>query len=355
MRILVAAGGTGGHIFPAVAVMQQLLDHNCTVVWITTRRGNTADIARNYGLNRRVLNVEGLQRKISLQPLRALAKMSVATLGLLREIGSYDAVIAFGGYVCGPVLQAAGMRHIPIYLQEQNSVMGVVNKWYMKHARAVFLGMPLATSPQFQRNTLVTGNPVRPKKRDYSSFSYPPEVSPHTKTVLITGGSQGALSMNRALIPVVDYLCETAVQVVWQTGEASYTELAQRYASRAGVFVARSFPDMYPYYAISSLVIGRAGASTISETALFGIPAIFIPLPWAAENHQYYNALAVEKEGWAFLVKQNQAVSREVISILTELFEADSPLYKRCVANVLNTGRISATEIIVQEVISRDT
>jgi UDP-N-acetylglucosamine--N-acetylmuramyl-(pentapeptide) pyrophosphoryl-undecaprenol N-acetylglucosamine transferase len=226
--------------------------------------------------------------------------------------GRPRAVVAFGGYVCAPVLVAARIKKVPYFLQEQNTVAGLVNRAFAKSARRVFLGLPLAAQRQLAGALEVTGTPVRARDTSYVGFAYPDGFSKEKKTILISGGSQGAQSMNDVLVAVVKQWGSRGLQVIWQTGAASYSSIRESLQHSDGIFVFDTIPDLYPYYAAASVVVARAGASTLAEISVFGIPAVLIPLPWAAENHQWENAGLAQKQGWGIRISQDEATGEHV-------------------------------------------
>ena len=313
MKVILTAGGTGGHIYPAMAVAEELRHQNpdINILWVTTCRSNEADIAKRYGIDMLSLEVEGIQRRFSLQPVRAVVKLlrSMIYMNAFLKKNKVQAVIAFGGYVCAPVLFAARHNKIPYYIQEQNTVAGIVNKFFFKGAERVFLGMPLVGS------AIISGTPTR-KKSDYGNYVFPQEVKTGRRTVLICGGSQGAASMNKVLIKAVRWLSENGYQIVWQTGDAGEEEIKSEFAGDENVTVRAFLEDLYPYYSIAEILIGRSGAGTISEAKIFSLPAILIPLPWSAENHQWHNAGYAQDNGSAVRVEQNGETSDRVIEII---------------------------------------
>lgn len=355
MKIVCVAGGTGGHIFPAVATMKKIEAEGHDVLWMTTERSNEADIAKRYSLQMVSYNVEGIQRRISLQPFRAILKMVKAIFASKKRLKSenIDAVIAYGGYVCGPVLFAARLLKIPFFLHEQNSVPGVVNRYFAKRAEKIFLGLPLAPGSSLKGLCKVVGNPVRDRLDDYSDFDFPEAVDRTKKTILICGGSQGAMSMNKVLVEAVKALSSQAYQVIWQTGKPGLAEIQDAFKGDENVIALASMNDLYPYYSIATLLIGRSGASTISEAALFGLPSIFIPLPWSAENHQWHNAGFVEEAGWGYRIEQGDSSSEEIMKIVNTILVKNQDTYKKLKEHALDSGRVNASVIVSKEVIER--
>lgn len=354
MKIVCVAGGTGGHIFPAVATMKKLQSEGHTVLWMTTARSNEADIATRYGLPMVSYNVEGIKRKISLQPIRAVFKMIKAIFASKKRLKSekIDAVIAYGGYVCGPVLFAAKSLKIPFFLHEQNSVPGVVNRYFAKKSKKIFLGLPLAPGYSLDGDCSVVGNPVREKSEDYSDFAFPLDIDPSKKTILICGGSQGAVSMNRVLIDAVKKLSNDEYQVVWQTGKPGLQEIQDVFAGDKHVKALDSVADLYPYYSIATLLIGRSGASTISEAALFGLPSLFIPLPWSAENHQWFNAGFSEEAGWGIRLEQNDSTSEQIIEFIHRVLIKDPEKFNSMKEAAMLSGKVNAADVVSKEVVT---
>ncbi|MCL2845097.1 MAG: undecaprenyldiphospho-muramoylpentapeptide beta-N-acetylglucosaminyltransferase [Chitinivibrionia bacterium] len=353
IKVILAAGGTGGHIFPAMATALEIREKNpsAQIVWITTNRSNEKEIAERFDIKMLSLNVDGIKRSVSLQPIKAIVKLFRAISFMKKYFAAEkpDVVVAFGGYVCAPVLFAAKSKKAPFFIQEQNTVAGAVNYFFAKSAKKIFLGMPLIKEFNADKNAvIVSGTPVR-KIQNYTNFDFEKTIDPKRRTVLICGGSQGAQSMNKILVAAVKNLSQKGFQIIWQTGSAGEEEIKQEFANDKNITVFASLADLYPYYSIVEFLIGRAGAGTISEAQLFALPSIFIPLPWSAENHQWHNAQYAKSCGWALCFEQNSEASQKI----TEFFEAcekDEKIYenmKKCAA--LSTA--NAAEIIAAAVL----
>jgi UDP-N-acetylglucosamine--N-acetylmuramyl-(pentapeptide) pyrophosphoryl-undecaprenol N-acetylglucosamine transferase len=353
MKIILAAGGTGGHIFPAMAVAQEIKEKStsCRLLWITTARANEREIADRFSIEMMTLDVEGIVRKFSFAPIRAIIKFLSASVFMCRffKKDKPDAVIAFGGYVCAAVLLAARLNKIPFFIQEQNTVMGVVNRFFAKDAQKIFLGMPLVRKLDVQESrVVVSGTPTR-KKQDYTNFIYPQAINKDMRTILICGGSQGAVSMNRVLVKAAKWFLTNNFQVVWQTGAAGEKEVENELKNYENAVVFASIPDLYPYYSIATFLIGRAGASTISEAQLFGLPSIFIPLPWSAENHQWHNAQFAQNCGWALCLQQDENTSQKIIDFVQNC-EENTQIYDKIKECVFKNGN-NAAKIIAETVL----
>jgi UDP-N-acetylglucosamine--N-acetylmuramyl-(pentapeptide) pyrophosphoryl-undecaprenol N-acetylglucosamine transferase len=314
--VVITAGGTGGHIFPALSLALELRRRYPTLglVWIGTSRNREKELCDAHGIPLVVLDVEGFRRTLTLGAVRAAFRFGAAVLRMIMVFGEGRprAVVAFGGYVCAPVLLAARIRKVKYFLQEQNTVAGLVNRVFAKSARRVFLGLPLAAQRPRAGTFEVTGTPVRARDASYAGFAYPEGILKDKKTVLICGGSQGAQSMNDVLVAVVKQWGSRGLQVIWQTGTASYGGVCESLRNCDGIFVFDTIPDLYPYYAVASVVVARAGASTLAEVSVFGIPAVLIPLPWSTENHQWENAGLAQQQGWGIRISQDRATGEHV-------------------------------------------
>ncbi len=356
MKAFIAAGGTGGHIFPALAVALELRKRrdDVSLLWLGTTRNREVELCKKHDIPLVTLNVAGFARGSALKGIRSAA----AFLRSLRETGRIfkkekpDWVIAFGGYVCAPVLTLARMKKIPYFTHEQNTIPGVVNKLFAGGAACNFLGFPLVEKDMVKGERLVTGTPVRPIGGTYEDFAYPTGFDRNQQTILITGGSQGAASMNSLLVDHVPELLDRGVQIVWQTGKASYTEIASKLSTYDRAFVFESIDDLYPYYACVKLVVGRAGASTLNEVAFFGRPCIMIPLPWAAENHQWMNAGFAEGKGWGVRVAQDQECGKRVVEEVKSLL-GDNDRYETMSMKALDSSPINASGVIVETMLEK--
>jgi UDP-N-acetylglucosamine--N-acetylmuramyl-(pentapeptide) pyrophosphoryl-undecaprenol N-acetylglucosamine transferase len=329
-KIVIAAGGTGGHIFPALSVAQVIIQRHADVslLWIGTYRSREVELCKKNNIPIMILDVIGISRKVSFMALVAAATFVRAVFSVMRQFRRDRpiAVVAFGGYVCAPVLAASVLRKIPMYLQEQNTVAGLVNRLFSRYCRKMFLGFPLVGNTAIRAVVEVTGTPVRTGVSSYEHFPYPSRLDKTKKTILISGGSQGAKSMNDCLVGAVGKWAASGVQVIWQTGAPSYQETASNFKRVEAVLVFATIDDLYPFYAVSKLVICRAGASTLSEISFFGLPCVMIPLPWAAENHQWMNAGLVEAQGWGIRVAQDGQCGHNVENAVGAILSDDKKM-----------------------------
>jgi UDP-N-acetylglucosamine--N-acetylmuramyl-(pentapeptide) pyrophosphoryl-undecaprenol N-acetylglucosamine transferase len=347
--IVIAAGGTGGHIFPALSVALELKRRNNppSLTWIGTSRSREMELCRDNGIPMEVLDVEGIKRALSPGVVRAAVRFLQAVIRMMKRFGCAkpDAVIAFGGYVCAPVLAAAFLKRVPYFLHEQNTVTGLVNRVFAGGARRMFLGFPLAGKRLPRARTVVTGTPVRFGGKTYEGHLYPDGLDRTKKVILICGGSQGAQSMNERLEAAVSSWASGGRQIVWQTGAPSYEGLAKKFIMYKNVFVYAMLADLYPFYAVAKLVIGRAGASTLAEVSYFGLPCVLIPLPWAAENHQWVNAGLVESQGWGIRVAQDAACGATVEKAVATILSDENKYNVMCMKALDNSPVDAAAKI----------
>ncbi|MFW5959495.1 MAG: undecaprenyldiphospho-muramoylpentapeptide beta-N-acetylglucosaminyltransferase [Chitinivibrionales bacterium] len=353
--IVVAAGGTGGHIFPAYALLKEMVKQRSKMgfLWIGTSRSREGELSSSLGIPIVKLKTAGIKRSVSLFNILSLIGMATGFIYMFYRFlfRRPFAVVGFGGYVSAPVILAAKCLGIPYYLHEQNSVPGMVNRVFSKGAALNFLGFPLEKSDiPMKGKKLLTGTPVRKPDESYQDYEYPGLINGKGARVLICGGSQGAASMNTALIPVVEKIVEDGVNVVWQTGDYSYDRIRSAAENLSGVYAERSFKDLYPYYSWADIIICRSGASTVSEIALFGKPCILIPLPWSSENHQVFNAEYVEESGWGITVTQDDNCSERVKDALKKILY-DSEKYSAMSEKALEAAKYDASSIISDKIL----
>lgn len=306
MRLLVAGGGTGGHIFPGVAVAEEFKARakNPRVVFVGSDYGMEKKLVPAAGFSLFLIPAGGLKRLGLIAKIRNLLKLPLGFIGALRIIISFtpDVVLGEGGYVAGAVCVAAKLFGIPVAIQEQNAVPGFTNRLLGKFAKRIFLAFPVSEEFFKPERTLLTGNPIRKSILEVEPLTAIDSTKP--LTILIFGGSQGATKLNQALTDSLQHLAplKHKLQFIHQTGEQGFNEVSAKY-QEAG-FRAEVFPfinDMAAAYRRAHLVIARSGAS-ILEIAACGRPSVLIPYPYAADDHQAANAKLFESKGAALVV-----------------------------------------------------
>ena len=313
-RILVSGGGTGGHIFPALSIadeLRQRLDAEILFVGAENRMEMTRVPEAGYKIIG--LPVAGFDRKRPWRNIKVIAKL-LSSMAKAREIirdFKPEVVVGVGGYASGPVLKAAQKAGIPTLIQEQNSYAGVTNKLLAKKANSICVAYDNMDKFFPAENIIKTGNPIRKRllsdtltrKEALESFG----LSADRKTLLVVGGSLGALTINESLENGLKELVARGIQVIWQTGKNFGNRGPEAAKGLKGVVVTPFISDMAAAYKGADLVISRAGAASISELQALGKPAILVPSPNVAEDHQTHNAMALVNHDSAILVKDSDA------------------------------------------------
>jgi UDP-N-acetylglucosamine--N-acetylmuramyl-(pentapeptide) pyrophosphoryl-undecaprenol N-acetylglucosamine transferase len=311
MRALLAGGGTGGHVIPALAIAQELRAHfNSQILFVGTSRGIENRLVPAAGFSLKLIEV-GQLKNVSLatrlKTLFALPRAVVASAQILREFHP-DVVIGVGGYASGPAMLAAALSSLPTLAFEPNLVPGFANRVVAPMISAAAVQFP-ETCHSFRR-CVVAGVPVR-----RAFFEVPPRPPGAPPTILLFGGSQGAHALNRALIDALPDLMQRVpgVRVIHQTGERDYNDARAGYL-RAGLpaEVSPFIDEMPSAFARADLLICRSGASTVAEITAAGKPAIFIPFPRAADDHQRKNAEALSTRGAAVLIPESELTPQKL-------------------------------------------
>ena len=331
MRFLLAGGGTGGHIYPAMAIAGALTKRRpgSEVLFCGTAAGLETELIPAAGYPLRLLSVRGFRRRLGLDTLRSVWAAVQGLWEANKLIREYkpDAVIGTGGYVCGPVLLAAWLHGIPAYLQEQNAMPGVTNRLLARFVRAAYLGYEEGR-PFFAAALAVewTGNPLRALNGGEKAAALAKlGLDADKKTVLITGGSRGARSINRAIVAAFKQLtADRQVQFLHVTGRDEYDAtqkllLEQGLAACPAFHVRPYLHDMPVALQAADLVVCRAGAIALAEVAAVGLPAVLIPYPFATGNHQEANARAFEKRGAAVVVLDKDLTGAKLADLVLPL------------------------------------
>jgi UDP-N-acetylglucosamine--N-acetylmuramyl-(pentapeptide) pyrophosphoryl-undecaprenol N-acetylglucosamine transferase len=303
MRTILAGGGTGGHVIPALAIAQQLQrQYAAEILFIGTSRGIENRLVPDAGFALRLVDVGALKNVGLATRLKTLFDLPRAIWSAGRILSEFrpDVVIGVGGYASGPAMLAAVLRRIPTLVFEPNVVPGFANRMVAPFVSAA--AVHFQETGNYFRHCEVTGVPVR------ESFFHI-RGEPDVPTLLVFGGSQGARAINQAVIQAAPKLLERlpGLRITHQTGEAGYNDAKTAYTDLGGsVAVYRFIDDMPAFFARASLLLCRAGASTIAEVTAAGKPAILVPFPRAADDHQKRNAQALERAGAAVLLEQSQ-------------------------------------------------
>lgn len=315
MRVLIAGGGTGGHLMPALALAEQLakLDARVEPVLVGAARGVEAHLLPARPYRHHLLPAEPIYRRTWWRNFKWPFVMARLLRHGARVLAAERPVLAVGtgGYAAGPIMWQAVRRGIPLALQEQNAYPGFTTRRLARRARQVHLGFPearehLALGPQTE--VYVSGNPIVPPPErgpDRAHARATLGLDPGRPVVLVVGGSQGALSVNRAVAGAVQAGRFDAVTLLWSTGRHSW-ERYRGLDAQPGRHVRAFWDPIAEAYAAAELVVARAGAMTTAELLAWGLPSILVPLPSAAANHQHHNALALSTAGAAVLLPERE-------------------------------------------------
>ncbi|HTT72186.1 MAG TPA: undecaprenyldiphospho-muramoylpentapeptide beta-N-acetylglucosaminyltransferase, partial [Anaeromyxobacteraceae bacterium] len=326
MRMMVAGGGTGGHVFPGVALAEEVVGRHPgnDVIFVGTSRGLEAKVVPEAGFPIELIEVRGLKGKGFFSALAHLLLLPGALLHSLRILRKWrpDIVVGVGGYASGPVVLAAWLLRIPTALQEQNAAPGLTNRLLGRLVQVAFTAFPEAGRYFAAHKVQQLGNPIRRELMD--NYMRPSQA--HDKLrLLVFGGSQGAHALNMRVIEALPHLADLreAMEVVHQTGARDREQVERGYRAVGFAPDVREFiTDMSEAYARSDLVVCRAGATTLAELTVCKKPSILIPFPFAADNHQVMNAESLVDAGAAVMIEEKvltgEVLAEEVRAILTE-------------------------------------
>lgn len=328
-RIMLAGGGTGGHLYPAIAIADAVrsIDRDAAVLFIGTKGRIEERVVPERGYDIAMIWISGVRRSFSFATALVPVKVVTSLVQSFMHIRRFkpDVVVGTGGYVSGPPVYVASLLGIPTVLQEQNSYPGVTTRLLATRVRQVHV--MFERTKRFlkrQDNILMSGNPVRTTIGSVARAEAAARLGldPAKQTLLVTGGSQGAASMNAAVLEVMPALAEAGIQVLWLTGQRD----AERIIAAVAAMPVAPHRTILPYlermedaFAVADLMVSRAGASTLAEIASAGVPSVLVPLPTAAGDHQTENARAMVDAGAAVLC--TDATARTALRpLVIELF-----------------------------------
>ena len=368
-RVIISGGGTGGHIYPALTIAEEISKIEETeFLYVGSKNGLESEIVPKHGIPFATLELQSLARTLTVKNFVALYKSTKAMIQARKIIRDFkpDLVIGTGGYVCGPILLAAALMGIPTIIQEQNVVAGVTNRILSRFVDAVAVGYEEAKS-SFKncKKVVYTGNPVRPEVLAHTREEGRKAFAVNDKEVLIlvAGGSRGARSVNTAMIPVHKALqdCD-GVRVLHATGTGEYKRVLQSFGKDADEYKdgfnfgahSRIVPylhDMPKALAATDLAIFRAGAVGLAELTVRGIPSILIPYPYASEDHQTFNAKVLADEGAAVMIADRDLTGEGLLKEIKVLIESKEKLEKMHEAS-LKMGNPEASREIAKLALS---
>jgi UDP-N-acetylglucosamine--N-acetylmuramyl-(pentapeptide) pyrophosphoryl-undecaprenol N-acetylglucosamine transferase len=315
-KVIVSGGGTGGHIYPAIAIAKEIQRRypDTQFLFVGAKDRMEMEKVPQAGFEIEGLWISGIQRKLTLENAKFPFKLmsSLIASGRILKRFQPDVVIGTGGFASGPLLRKATQRGVPALIQEQNSYAGITNKLLSKSVQKICVAYDQMHRFFPAAKIIKTGNPVRADLLDISSkraiafANY--DLSPNSKVLLIIGGSLGARAINELVEKQLPILKKLGVQVLWQTGKLYYEQY--KHLEEDGVHVMAFIDQMDMAYAAADIIVSRAGASSVSELCIVGKATIFIPSPNVAEDHQTKNAQAVASQNAAILIKQKELDAR---------------------------------------------
>ena len=361
MKVLLAGGGTGGHVYPAIAIANKIKEHNpdCEILFVGTKNGIESEIVPKAGFELKTVTVQGFKRKIDLDNIKRVFKLCKGLEQSRRIVKKYkpDIVIGTGGYVSGPVLFNAAMNKRVTIVHEQNSFPGVTNKILSKVATKVLTSFEDSHKrfPEASQDKLVlTGNPVRKEILNSRKFIARKNlgISEDKKMVLCYGGSGGSEEINDAMRLVIENMVKEDVAFIFATGKVYYDEFIETIKDIELKPYQRVMPyldNMADGLAASDIVIGSAGAISLAEITALGKPSIIIPKDYTAENHQEYNAKSIESQGAGIAILEKDLTPQSLNEAVFKLL-GDKELLIDMANNAKKIGKPEAIDLIYNEI-----
>lgn len=360
LKVIVSGGGTGGHIFPAIAIANKIREQNtdAEILFVGAEGRMEMEKVPAAGYKIEGLKIQGLQRKLSLKnfafPFKVIGSI-MRSKKIMKRFGPHVA-IGVGGYASGPMLYVAAKKGIPTLIQEQNSYPGITNKILAKRVDKICVAYDNMERFFPAEKIVLTGNPVRDEvvklegKRDRAIEHF--GLDPNKKTLLVIGGSLGARTINHSIAGGLEQLDQSGLQVIWQTGKSYISQAEEDLKKiRSGNIKATAFITKMDYaYAAADMVVSRAGAMSISELCLVKKPAILVPSPNVAEDHQTKNAMALVNHNAAILVKDVEAREKLVDEVLA--LAGDEQKMQQLGNNIDKMAFRNAVDAIVSEAMS---
>ena len=356
IRIIIAGGGTGGHIFPAVAIANAIkkLEPQAEILFVGAKGKMEMEKVPQAGYKIEGLDIAGFNRSSLIKNIGLPLKLAKSFLKVRKIFKSFkpDAAVGVGGYSTFPVLRYAQSKGIPSFVHESNSFAGKSNMLLGKRAIRIFAASQGMQKFFPEERLILTGNPVR-KNIVNSSVTRAEGIqffglNENQKTVLAIGGSLGAKSINEALAAHIDEFKQNNLQLIWQTGKTTVAQYKSVGEGRENVWVNDFITEMQYAYAAADIIISRSG-STVYELCVVGKPAVLVPFPFAAEDHQTANAMSLVNKNAALIVKDNEAKEKLVATVID--LSKDEALQQRLKKNISAMAITNADEVIAKEIL----
>lgn len=362
MKILISGGGTGGHIYPAIAIANKIKEnmHDVEILFVGTHRGLENQLVPKAGYSLKTITVSGFKRKLSFELLKSIKDLFMGLKDSLQVIKTFqpDLVIGTGGYVCGPVVFIASMLNIKTAIHEQNVIPGITNKILGKYVDKVFISFEESQKYfSHKEKLIVTGNPVRQEflNLDKNSCRRELGIFDDRLVVMVFGGSRGAEKINQTMIDVLKHFAgRTDIHLLHITGEKHYEEFMRSYKKIGlkgdNLAIQPYAYEMPKFMGACDLVVCRAGAITLAEVTAMGLPAILIPSPYVTNNHQEYNAKVLEKNGAAVVLLEKDLTPSKMIELI-HFFMKDRSKLSDMRLRSKELAKTNATDLIYEELL----
>ena len=354
LKVILSGGGTGGHIFPAIAIAQEIMHRypDSEILFVGAKDRMEMQKVPQAGFKIVGLWIAGIQRKLTLSNLLFPLKLASSLIKSRRILSEFkpDIAIGTGGFASGPLLKAATQKNIPCLIQEQNSYAGITNKWIAPKAKSICVAYP-NMAKYFPKDKIVfTGNPIRRDVLQLSGNSLDAKsklnLAKQKKVLLVIGGSLGSKRINELIASNLDFFQEQNVQLYWQTGKFYYETYKNLNAEN--IKVVEFIQEMNLAYTAADIIISRAGAGSVSELCVVGKPVIFIPSPNVAEDHQTKNANAIVAQNAAISITEDQ-LDKNFQSEFSAVLKNEDKQVKLS-KNIKKLAKPNATSAIVDEV-----
>lgn len=352
MKFLIAAGGTGGHITPGVAIANKLKELGHEVKFLGTSTGMEVDLVPKAGYELRIIRAKGLHRGFSLKNIKTIKSLfdGISDVKKIIDEEKPDMVIGTGGYVTAPAIMAAIQKKIPTMIHESNALPGKTTTWLSQKVDCVAVGFEAAKErlPK-AKNIVYTGNPTKMQ----GTFNYEEtrkNLNIKKPLVLVFGGSQGAKKINETMISLINESEIKDYQIIYATGPKNYDDIISKIkVQNENVKIEKYIYNMEEIMSASDIAVCRSGALTITELGIIGVPSILIPLPTAAENHQYYNAKTIEDTGAGIIIEEKDLTKESLENAIKEMLN-DKEKLKTIKHKALKKENVGAIDKIIREI-----
>ena len=355
--IFIAGGGTGGHLFPAISIGQELIKNNYSIIFIGSKFGVEKEFFKSQSFKYYLFNIKGLQRDLSIKsilknilfPIRFIISYFLSIILIFKY--KPCAIIGTGGYASGLPLIAGVNLKIPIFIQDQNSIPGIITRKLSNYTKKIFLGYPEVQNLN-RGNCIFTGNPIRNNlnRSDKKDAKKRLKFDVNKKLILIIGGSQGAHAINKHIINNIAFYIKNNFQILWQCGSYDINKIKNNINDKS-ITILDFIRDMSTAYSAADIVISRAGAIAISELTYFEKAMILIPLPTATENHQEINANYIESKKACKKIRQDELRKGNLESYIKRLL-INEKIIKKLEDNAKKISQPNATKTIIKHIIN---